>query len=176
MMELKKRNPTRDIFLALLLIALIRPALHLSAKRQRADTPHDEAFVVHEPAADVIQAFEVAKRQLEQTITLAVQKNREDVVNKLEDMIRTLTTIKHRYTKNSPALLFLGPFASVSIVLKEMEIEQELASIVDDLNQTLYCLAEEKYQPKEEISNTKTCLEENRRLLNIFSISQPQYA
>jgi len=176
MMELKKRNPTRDIFLAIFLIALIRPALHLSAKRQRASTPEDEPFMVHEPAADVVQAFEVARRQLEQTITLAVQKNREDVVDKLEDMMDTVTTIEHRYSKNSPALLFLGPFASVSIVLKEMEIEQELASIVDDLNQTLYCLADEKYQPKEEISTMKICLEENRRLLKIFSISQPQTA
>lgn len=175
MMRLKSHNPLRDLLLGALLLLFIRSALHLEADRQKnRQLEHDEPFMVHEPAQEVIDTFATAKQQLEQTVTLALQKNKPEIIAHLEDLKSTVTTIESRYSKNSPALLFLGPFASVSIVLKEREIEQQLAGILNELNEALHNLLEQKPETKYGVENMDTCLKKNQQLLAQFAVSNPK--
>ena len=175
MNRFKRYDPARDIFVAILLVMLIRPALYLSAKRQYSETIQQEAFCTHELDKGILQTFETAQCQLEQTITLAHQKNKLTHIEPLEDLKGSLTTIKARYEHNSPGVLFLGPFSSISIVLKELEIERELKEIVAQLNTYLHDLS-----GKEKIKKTdlkiETCLKENQQLMKQFSIISPHVA
>jgi hypothetical protein len=167
MKNLKKNIPIRDFLLALLLLILIKPALYMSAKRMREEQKQSHVeFLFHEPDQEVIQAIKTAKEQIEQTIVLAQQKRQKpELIQQLNDFSATLTTIEHRYKTNSPALLFLGPFATVSIVLKELELENEFKTLVSKLNNTLHFI---QGQPNEK-HNEKTLtaqLQENHDLLN----------
>ena len=174
MIRLKKHNPGRDLIMGAFLLLLVRSALHLEADRQKANHLGEQPFMVHEPAQEVIDTFSAAKLQLEQTITLALQKNKPEIVSNLEDLISSVTTIEARYSKNSPALLFLGPFASVSIVLKEREIEQQLAVILNDLNNVLNNLLEQQTETEYGADEMQTCLNKNQILLAQFAVTQPE--
>jgi len=176
MIKLKKHNPIRDLLMAVLLLLFIRSALHLEADRQKSGLQEERPFVVHEPSQEVVDAFTRAKQQFERAITLAQQKNHPEIIIRLQELIDTITALETRYTKHSPALLFLGPFASVSIVLKEREIEQQLADVTTELNKILSSLlgkeAENKYGP----DKIELCLKKNQQLLAQFAISQPKRA
>jgi len=172
----KRYDPARDLFMLILLLLLIKPALYLGGKSQQSDAAQKEQFCSHELDKEIVNSFETAKRQLEQTITLAEQKNRHQEAVELEDLLSSLTTIKTRYEKNSPGLLFLGPFSAISIVLKELEIEKELQEIAAQLNEYL-----RKNSSKKQVvvSNDRTLdvyLQENQLLVKEFSISTPQLA
>lgn len=175
MKRLKNHNPLRDALMGLFLLVLVRSALHLEADRQRNQL-NEQPFMVHEPAQEVIDTFATAKLQLEQAITLALQKNKPEVIEKLEDMTNAVETMQSRYTNHSPALLFLGPFASVSIVLKEREIEQQLAQVLNDLNGVLHGLLGQQEKDTYSPEQMQTCLNKNRKLLAQFAVSQPEQA
>jgi len=174
MNRFKRYDPARDLFMLALLLFLIKPALHLGGKRRHQEAAQKEQFQAHEPDQNIVQFFETAKRQLEQTITLAEQKNRHEEAVALEDFLSSLTTIQARYERNSPGLLFLGPFFAISTVLKELEIEKELQEIVAQLNEYL----QEHVKRKEGIvsinKNLDAYLKENQLLIKEFSLSPPQ--
>jgi len=176
MMKLKSHNPFRDLFLGALLLLLVRSALHLEADRQKSRQLQEEPFTVHEPAKEVVDAFVTAKEQLDRTVTLALQKNRPEIISHLENLRSTVTTIEARYSKNSPALLFLGPFASLSIVLKEQEIEQQLAGVLNELNETLNSLLGQETQQVYGVEKMELCLKNNQQLLAKVAVSNPRQA
>ncbi|MCK5632328.1 hypothetical protein KAH94_01115 [bacterium] len=139
MMNLKKHHPIRDFMLLVLLVLLIKPALYLSEKRIQAEKcSNQENFLVHELDQGIMSAFTRTKDQINKTIALAQKNKQSNLLQELNDLAKEIQTVETRYTKNSPALLFLGPFASISIVLKEQKLEKKLKTITNRLNQTLH--------------------------------------
>ena len=165
MISAKPNKPVRDLMLAVLLILLVKPALHLSAKRIQNERETGDSFPIHELDQNIVLAFQMAKEQIDQAIVLATNKQKLEAVELLEDLSSTLTTIEKRYGQNSPALLFLGPFASVSIVLKEREIEKELNSIVDQVQNALYELIDQRKQLIPQLITLGDRLKKNKQLI-----------
>ena len=159
-------NPLRDIIFSVFFILLIRPAFYLSTKRaHEAQTVQQEAFCVHELDQTVLESFKAVKMQLNHTIALAKEKNMNESIDQLEDMKETLAVIESQYSKNSPGLLFLGPLASVYIVLKEMALEKKLQKITNDLNGFLKKVCDRK-QSIEEKTSVAEHLKENKALIS----------
>lgn len=168
MNRFKAHNPIRDLIFALLLALMVRPALHLSAKRMREEGLDKGLGQLssHEPDRRIVYAFDTAKDQLNRVIKLAKIKKNQPLATKLDGLLKELLRAEKRYTKNSPALLFLGPFASVSIVLKELELETKLSSIIDEIGKSLQELCPEKNFDYTKDNSLTAGLATNQRMLN----------
>jgi len=168
METLKQQNPVRDALLAVLLLVLLKPALRLSANKRTTSSPalYSHLFFVHEPDPEVLDSIKTAKDQLKRSVVLARQHHKNDLIERLEELISQLDTIKKRYTKNSPALFLLGPIGYVSIVLKEIELENKIAAITDELNSELHKLVTNT-TPTTKPLPVATHLKDNQRLLDV---------
>ena len=139
MKAFKNHNPVRDALLAILLLVMLKPALRLSTKnlKKGSQTPHSHLLFMHEPDQKVLHTIKTTKEQLKQTINLAQKYNKNDSIERLDRLIHKLETVKERYEKNSPALFFLGPIGTISIVLKEIALESKISDIIDELDNEL---------------------------------------
>jgi len=167
METLKHHNPVRDALLAVLLLVLLKPALRLSANKGTTRSPalYCHLFFAHEPDPEVLDSIKTAKNQLKQSVIIARQRHKNNLIERLEELISQLNTVKKRYEKNSPALFFLGPIGSVSIVLKEIELESKIAAITNELNSELHKLA--NTTPTTKPLSIVTHLKDNQRLLDV---------
>ncbi len=129
----KEKNWLRDLFFALALIGLVRYVL-----KQQCYTPvpthallasmlQEQPFTVHEVDADVITRIEQLEEQLNnlKMELLRLQASSPDQ-EELEDISDEVEDIKYQYQTTSPALAFLGPLGTASIVLKEQKLEKRL--------------------------------------------------
>ena len=139
MKAFKNHNPVRDVLLALLLLVLLKPALRrLSTNLTKSSqTTHSHPFSIHEPDQKVLDTIKTTKKQLQQSVNLAQKYNKNDSIERLDRLIHKLETVKERYEKNSPALFFLGPIGTISIVLKEIALESKISDIIDELDNEL---------------------------------------
>ncbi len=144
MKALEEKKPIRDFILLILLLALIKPALRMSAKRMQKQRQSDDSFLIYEPAQEVIQAFESAYKQLDQAMCSAQKKGEKEAVAQLNDLSENLTYAENYYTSNSPGLFLLGPFATVYALLKESEIKCLIASSVSEIEKIQNQLYHEK--------------------------------
>jgi len=174
MKKFKVHNPVRDVLLAIALILLVKPALHLSARRLRDNeqSAQSTSFAVHELDPQMVQAFEQAKAQLNGAIALTRKQNDSGELKRLEQLSDDLAAIEKKYTRNSPGMMFLGPFASASIVLKELEVEEKLNEIVDQLGTSLQRSTQKTTSTNSHESETLASrLQKNQRLLEASKLA-----
>jgi len=159
-------HPIRDAFLALLLLLLIRPALHLSAKRIREEYKLQESSFVHEIDRAFLQTFDVVKNQLAKAMVFAEKNQLFKPLDQLKEMKKTVEILEAKYINNSPGLFFLGPIASVSIVLKELELEKKLKHLVSKLNSTLQALCNVEKKESGHVVSLAATVRSNSSLLS----------
>ncbi len=141
---------TRDIALFFLLLLLMRTAF----KRAYHFLLAHEQSMIHELDRSFLEYLYTTQKQIFQTKSLLEDLNNNALIQKIAFLQQRLATIEEKYKKNSPGIMFLGPIATTSIVLKEKQLENKLLSIIQELGQILHSLnsIEKKYVTSESIN------------------------
>lgn len=146
----KEANWIRDLLFAFMLLALIHHVTReesYTAVEVKQRTIIQQPFVAHEVDPETIARID----RLEEQLALMQQqlerlkneskdnkdlpaKQLEDFVEEIGEIQEKVVTIKGEYQTTSPALAFLGPLGSTSIVLKEKQLEKKL---LENINQAL---------------------------------------
>lgn len=94
---------------------------------------HKQTNSIHEADEQDLKVLgHIADLQKEICSQINLSKSRSKI-QLLKELYNELAAIAHDYTELSPGTAFLGPFSSVSLVLKQRELQKRIAEIEKQL-------------------------------------------
>jgi len=157
----------RDSILFFLLIAVVQTIIQRNSttyKRQLYNL-----YAVHEVDPAFLQQAQQGERQIKTLLSLLAPDEYEHK-KQLHTLEKDIVHIRNAYEKNSPALVFLGPIGSASIVLKEQRLEKKLLKTLTTTNKFVAQLAHKRNRPctKPSASTIETALNNNEHILTLL--------
>ncbi len=119
----------RDLFLFALLLTLVCIAFNRSYHFLLAY----EKSLIHELDGTFLDQMCLAQKQTHYSAKLLEDGDKQEALKRVNDIKQRLATIEQQYKKNSPGLIFLGPIATTSIVLKEKKLAAKLLATINEL-------------------------------------------
>jgi len=146
----KEDNWIRDLLFAILLLALIHHVVKDDnyTKVEVQPSVSQQAFTAHEVDPEIVARIDRLEEKLvlihqelerlkSESVTAQLPQKTEELENSIKeigDIQESVDAIKGEYQATSPALAFLGPIGSTSIVLKEKQLEKKL---LESINQAI---------------------------------------
>ncbi len=155
----------RDVVLFALLLILVRVAFNRTYHFLNA---HKKS-IIHELDRTFLEHIYTAQKQAHYTMILFGDiDNNQEQLQRITRIKEQLTHIERKYKKNSPALILLGPIATISIILKEKQCADMLLKQMNTLGSILHVMQEEKVVLFEQANTLGAALAKNKDLLMVL--------